>query len=400
MRLCFGRRFAQVLLATALICAASTAFDVLARTSASERVAGWPAPANARQSSPGLGDSLDEAHQKSAGCVGCHNPMDSATMHNTGTVRLGCTDCHGGNAEIGLPAGVARASAEYAEVKKQAHPRPRFAENARSSANPVRTYTQWLKEDAEYIKFINPGDLRVAEQTCGGSGCHGAEVQRVRTSMMTHGAMLWGAALYNNGALPLKNPFFGESYGPDGKPQRLQTFPPPTGEETRTKGVLPYLEPIERWEVSQPGNVLRVFERGGERKPEVGIPQSRPTAGKARCETRRARLGYVVAYRPHRSRFAKKPPHCCDSGSIPRPRKRLEMEGGVCWPGRRARCVTILIVISPVRSSLRISARSFSAAKRTSRDPSSARSGSHRTVLWCDVAWNWPLNTCLRLMRL
>jgi hypothetical protein len=280
MRLCFGRRFVQVLLATALLCAASTAFDVLARTSASERVAGSPAQANAERTSPGLGDSLDEAHQKSAGCVSCHNPMDSATMHNTGTVRLGCTDCHGGNARIGLPAGVARAAAEYAEVKKQAHPRPRFAENARSSANPMRAYTQWLKEDAEYIKFINPGDLRVAEQTCGGSGCHSAEVQRVRTSMMTHGAMLWGAALYNNGAVPLKNPFFGESYGRDGRPQRLQTFPPPTAEETRTKGVLPYLEPIERWEVSQPGNVLRVFERGGEKKPEVGIPSLDEPPGK------------------------------------------------------------------------------------------------------------------------
>ncbi|MGA7629856.1 MAG: hypothetical protein WCB11_03765 [Terriglobales bacterium] len=298
MRLCFGRRFSQVLLATALICAASTAFDVLARTSASERVAGWPAQANAGQSSPGLGDSLDEAHQKSAGCVGCHNPMDSATMHNTGTVRLGCTDCHGGNAEIRLPAGVARASAEYAEVKKQAHPRPRFAENARSSANPVRTYTQWLKEDAEYIKFINPGDLRVAEQTCGGSGCHSAEVQRVRTSMMTHGAMLWGAALYNNGAVPLKNPFFGESYGPDGKPQRLQTFPPPTAEETRTKGVLPYLEPIERWEVSQPGNVLRVFERGGEKKAEVGIPSLDERPGKPDVKLGERGLGTLLRTDP------------------------------------------------------------------------------------------------------
>jgi len=201
-------------------------------------------------------------------------------MHTTGTVRLGCTDCHGGNAQVALPAGVARGSPQYLEVTKQAHPQPRFAENARTSANPVRAYTQWLKEDAEYIKFINPGDLRVAEQTCGRSGCHTAEVQRVRTSMMTHGAMLWEAALYNNGAIPLKNPFFGESYGPDGKPQRLQTFPPPTAEEMRTKGVLPYLEPLERWEVSQPGNVLRSFERGGEKKPEVGIPSLEEEPGK------------------------------------------------------------------------------------------------------------------------
>jgi hypothetical protein len=98
--------------------------------------------------------------------------------------------------------------------------------------------------------------------------------------MMTHGAMLWGAALYNNGAIPLKNPFFGESYAPDGSPERLQTYPAPTPEETRTKGVLPYLEPIQRWEISQPGNVLRVFERGGEKRPEIGNPSLEEDPGK------------------------------------------------------------------------------------------------------------------------
>ncbi len=66
----------------------------------------------------------------------------------------------------------------------------------------MRAYTEWLKEDPEYIKFVNPGDLRVADETCGRAGCHATEVSRVRTSMMTHGAMLWGAALYNNGAFP------------------------------------------------------------------------------------------------------------------------------------------------------------------------------------------------------
>jgi hypothetical protein len=206
--------------------------------------------------------------------------MDSPTMHTTGTVRLGCTDCHGGNSHIALPAGADQRSPQYLEATQQAHPRPRFAENARSSANPARAYTQWLKEDVDYIKFVNPGDLRVAEQTCGRSGCHTSEVQHVRTSMMTHGAMLWEAALYNNGAVPLKNAFFGESYAPDGTPQRLQTFPAPTPEETRTKGILPYLEPIQRWEVSQPGNVLRSFERGGEKKPEVGIPSLEESPGK------------------------------------------------------------------------------------------------------------------------
>ncbi len=270
----------MVLLLTILICGTLSIFVQLASTAAEEQAAELPTDAAATHVSPGLGDSIEEAQQRSVGCVSCHNPMDSATMHTTGTVRLGCTDCHGGNAEIALTAGMAQASPQYHKLVKQAHPRSRFEKNARTAANPIRAYTDWLKENADYIKFVNPGDLRVAEQTCGRSGCHLSEVQRVRTSMMTHGAMLWGAALYNNGALPLKNPIFGESYGPDGKPQRLQTFPPPTPEETRTKGILPYLEPIQRWEVSQPGNVLRVFERGGGKKPEVGIPSLEEEPGK------------------------------------------------------------------------------------------------------------------------
>ncbi|MFZ3265465.1 MAG: hypothetical protein WA172_15780 [Terriglobales bacterium] len=262
-----------------LLCAALAVCGPPDKTAAAERAGEFPTQAGA-ENSPGLGDTLEEARQRSAGCASCHNPMDSATMHSTGTVRLGCTDCHGGNAEIALPAGVLQGSPQYSDLTEQAHPRPRFAKNARTSANPIRAYTKWLKEDADYIRFVNPGDLRVAEQTCGRSGCHTSEVQRVRTSMMTHGAMLWEAALYNNGAIPLKNAFFGESYAPDGTPQRLQTFPPPTPEETRTKGILPYLEPIQRWEVSQPGNVLRSFERGGEKKPEVGIPSLEEEPGK------------------------------------------------------------------------------------------------------------------------
>src|SRR6476469_8394267 len=46
--------------------------------------------------------SQADADRKSAGCITCHTATDSATMHSTGTVRLGCTDCHGGNAEIRL----------------------------------------------------------------------------------------------------------------------------------------------------------------------------------------------------------------------------------------------------------------------------------------------------------
>src|SRR5271168_3422527 len=198
-------------------------------------------------------------------------------MHAESVVVIGCADCHGGDPTV-MAAGAPK-SAEYIQATRKAHVQPKFAADAARGDSPVRVYTRWLRESLEFVRFVNPGDLRVAPQTCGSSGCHTEEVRNVSTSMMTHGAMLWEAALYNNGAYPYKNARFGESYDANGEPQRLRTFPPPTAEETRTKGVLPYLDPLQRWEISQPGNVLRVFERGGEKKPETGIPSSEELPG-------------------------------------------------------------------------------------------------------------------------
>ncbi|HTZ99797.1 MAG TPA: hypothetical protein VMB02_05660, partial [Candidatus Aquilonibacter sp.] len=225
----------------------------------------------ALKSSP-EGQSWEDVARKNAGCVSCHTTTDEPTMHPTGTVRLACVDCHGGDSSIHLAAGALPGSAGYDGAKNRAHPKSAIAEWADSSANPVRAYTAWLRENYDYIRFINPGDLRVAPQTCGQAGCHVTEVRRVQTSMMTTGSMLWSAALYNNGSFPLKNSRFGESYSADGTPQALFAVPPPTPEQTRTKGILPDLTPLERWEISQPGNVLRVFERGGGKKAEIGNP--------------------------------------------------------------------------------------------------------------------------------
>ena len=201
-------------------------------------------------------------------------------MHPTRTVRLGCVDCHGGDATASVSPGTVKDSAGYEQVKKKAHPQPRDPEFARGSTSVQRAYTKWLRESYDYVRFANPGDLRVAPQTCGTAGCHAAEVRNVSTSMMSHGGMLWGAALYNNGSYPVKNTRFGESYSADGLPQAMRTIPAPTAEETRTKGVVPELTPLERWEISQPGNVLRVFERGGSRKSEIGNPNPEEDPGR------------------------------------------------------------------------------------------------------------------------
>ena len=233
-------------------------------------------------SSPAMlrGQSQEDARRKSAGCVGCHTSTDEPTMHPTRTVHIGCTDCHGGNSLIAIPPSAAPNSPEYNSAKEKAHVQPREAIFKQHGARPGRTFTKWLRESYDYVKFINPGDLRVAPETCGATGCHASETRAVSTSMMTHSGMLWGAALYNNGGYPAKNTRFGESYDRHGQPQSIKTSPVPTPEETRTKGVIPELDPLFRWEISQPGNVLRVFERGGEKKAEIGNPNREEQPGK------------------------------------------------------------------------------------------------------------------------
>jgi hypothetical protein len=97
---------------------------------------------------------------------------------------------------------------------------------------------------------------------------------------MTHGGMLWSAALYNNGAFPYKNAQFGEFYRADGTPARAEAYPGVTEEQTRLQGVLPFLQPLFRWELSQPGNLLRIFERGGRKPLEPGNPDPEEEPGR------------------------------------------------------------------------------------------------------------------------
>ncbi|MDF1843955.1 MAG: hypothetical protein P1U77_21165 [Rubripirellula sp.] len=206
----------------------------------------------------------EDAQFKSEGCIHCHT--DVGHMHPVNSIQIGCTDCHGGDAT------------RY--DLKGAHVWPKFAPAWKGSSNPVRSYTLLNHEDPKFIRFMNPGDLRVAHIACG--QCHANEVLQLRKSMMTHGCMLWGAALYNNGGTDEKYSRFGESYSMSGVPQILQTVPQPTPEEIRNKGVLPYLQPLIPYQITQPGNVLRIFERGGRFKAEVGIPETLEEPGRPR----------------------------------------------------------------------------------------------------------------------
>src|SRR5207245_609716 len=118
---------------------------------------------------------------------------------------------------------------------------------------------------------------RVAQEACG--ACHLQEVPAVRKSTMTTASIFWGAAPYNNGIVSVKRSIFGESYSRNGVPQQVNQVPPPSAAE-QAKGVLPFLLPLPRWNVAQPPDPFRAFERGGKidrsTVSEVGNPNLGP----------------------------------------------------------------------------------------------------------------------------
>src|SRR5579872_6136993 len=206
-----------------------------------------------------------EARAKSAGCLECHKGIDEQSMHASPNVVLGCIDCHGGNPTPGL-------------TQRKAHVQPRNPLFWQSSANPSDSSVLLNHESPEFIQFVNPGDLRVADKACG--LCHQESVDHVWHSMMNSGPMLWGAALYNNGSVPFKNYRYGQAYGADGAPLRLDNPGLVLPEDTRLHGILPYLEPLPRFPLSQPSNILRIFEKGGDKQTPLGIPNVEEAPGR------------------------------------------------------------------------------------------------------------------------
>jgi len=218
-----------------------------------------------------------EADAKSTGCVACHQGIEP--MHVSGAVNLGCADCHGGNASVMPRAGVDPRT--DTDAKNRAHVLPMNAELWKTAANPQNSYTALLKESPEFVKFINPGDLRVAPEVCG--PCHINQVNAVPRSTMTTAAVFWAAAPYANGILSRKSGLLGESYDRDGNARLIKPAYPPTADQI-AKGALPILVPMPRWEVLQPGQYFRAFERGGiaqgSQFPDIGIPKLEEEAGK------------------------------------------------------------------------------------------------------------------------
>lgn len=234
------------------------------------RVTAAPAPVQ---------QSLEEMMAKSDGCYSCHVQTDAPTMHATPAVRLGCVDCHGGDATVRGDSSLEHDHPLYVAARDRAHVLPKYPDSWHwpSSANPKRTYTLLNKEAPEFVRFVNPSDYRVARESCG--ACHMPVIEAAERSIMATGAMLWGGAAYNNGIAPFKNYIFGEAYTRDGKPAKIVSPGDPPGtlsERQKERGALAELYPLPAWQVIPPGDVFRVFERGGRniasQFPEIGLP--------------------------------------------------------------------------------------------------------------------------------
>ncbi|WP_411820240.1 hypothetical protein ABFZ85_02060 [Hyphococcus formosus] len=230
------------------------------------------------------------ADAKSIGCLTCHTATDAPTMHNpVADIRLGCTDCHGGDPTINA-AGLNTDSAAYNTARDQAHVLPTYPDSWHypSSANPKHSFSLLNRETPEFIRFVNPSDYRIARESCG--SCHMREILAAERSMMATGAMLLGGAAYNNGILPFKNYILGEAYTRDGEAAAICSpgepiepgndnilgCPTQPSAAAMARGALPFLAPLPTWHVIPPADVFRVFERGGRniltQFAEIGLP--------------------------------------------------------------------------------------------------------------------------------
>ena len=144
------------------------AFSTLALAEEPETPVGLHQP---DESSAPSFQSPEAAQAKTQGCVSCHSETDRPTMHLSAAIVLGCTDCHGGNAEVRRPIDTVEGDTDYENAKGEAHVPARYPDAwQHSPANPPRSYTLLNRESPAYVRFVNPGDLRVARQSCG--ACH------------------------------------------------------------------------------------------------------------------------------------------------------------------------------------------------------------------------------------
>ena len=239
-----------------------------------------PAREPARADAPARAEQSRTRTRSRIGCMSCHTATDRHTMHQNpgGDPRLHRLPRRRREGRVAQAmqresAGVRASCCDKAHVL----PRDPKAWKWPSSATPERTYTLLNQESPEFVRFINPGDLRVAREACG--ACHLPIIQASERSLMATSAMLWGGASYNNGILPYKRYILGEAYTRDGEARLARRHPV---EARRVPGAARAScrrsRRCPRGRRCPPADIFRVFERGGQvissQFPEIGLPNS------------------------------------------------------------------------------------------------------------------------------
>ena len=180
---------------------------------------------------------VEDVPASEVGCIGCHRPLTpTGERHGIEDAHpwhpLSCTDCHGGN-----PEAFTRQEAHVATGESD----PEFLRDLASD-----------KLDAvslEYLRFVNPGDLRVANRGCGSqnsaagaAGCHQRTVDSVRLSVMSTYAGHYMLPRYLAGtqertaifgAVDVENPAFDPKTAPPGAIGFLEALREPSPDAPR-----------------------------------------------------------------------------------------------------------------------------------------------------------------------
>ena len=125
-------------------------------------------------------------------CVGCHGGVTGDDGARAGIElahpavdgqEFACAQCHGGD-----PAALLQSEAHVVAIDGE--PTQLF-DLTSGELDRVRP---------ERVRFVNPGDLRVAGDTCGAEGCHPQAVERVKLNLMATFAGEHSVLLYRAGA--------------------------------------------------------------------------------------------------------------------------------------------------------------------------------------------------------
>ena len=182
--------------------------------------------------------------------------------------------------------------------KEAAHVQPRFpTPGRRRPIRSARTRCSITNRPSSSASSI-PATCASRTSACGELPSP-RKCWQVKKSMMTHGCMLWGAALYNNGAVPIKQAAVRRKLQHERRAAAAaDRAAADARRDRRQRASCRILDPLPRFEISQPGNILRIFERGGRFRPKSASPNALEEPGRPRAPAQQPRPRHGEPHRP------------------------------------------------------------------------------------------------------